>query len=374
MKTILRHTGFLTLLLLAITYQSNGQSLTSNQHDLLIEFPDIPGYRTLKCDFHMHTEFSDGAVWPGFRVYEALRHGLDAISITDHLEYQPHEKDIPHPDRNRTYELGLYYGKGNDIIIINGAEITREVVPPGHVNAIFVKDANKLIQDDANEVFKEAKRQGAFVFWNHPSWLAEQEHGIGSLSEMHRRLLEEGPTGGVEIANYNTYYEEAFQLAIDHDLAFIGNSDAHGAIEWGYDVTEDGHRTVTLVFAEEKSEEAIKEALENQRTVVWFKNTLFGRPEYLIPLIQSSLKATKPENSRELTVHIENNSDANYILENLSDYSFHNYPGIVIAKAHEVLKLRIKTSEEPSVIDLRFKVLNVFTAPGEHPVINLRAE
>ncbi len=30
--------------------------------------PDIPGYKTLKADFHMHTVFSDGQVWPTMRL------------------------------------------------------------------------------------------------------------------------------------------------------------------------------------------------------------------------------------------------------------------------------------------------------------------
>ncbi len=54
-------------------------------------FPDIPGYETLICDFHMHTVFLDGLVWPTVRVSEAVEEGLDAISITDHIEYLPHE-------------------------------------------------------------------------------------------------------------------------------------------------------------------------------------------------------------------------------------------------------------------------------------------
>jgi len=33
-----------------------------------VKIPDIPGYLTLKCDFHMHTIFSDGLVWPTVRV------------------------------------------------------------------------------------------------------------------------------------------------------------------------------------------------------------------------------------------------------------------------------------------------------------------
>ena len=41
-----------------------------------IRFPDVPGYRTLKCDLHMHTVFSDGDVWPSTRVLEAWREGL----------------------------------------------------------------------------------------------------------------------------------------------------------------------------------------------------------------------------------------------------------------------------------------------------------
>jgi len=52
-----------------------------------LQFPDIPGYKTMKCDLHQHTAFSDGSVWPDIRVMEALMDGLDAISLTEHLEY-----------------------------------------------------------------------------------------------------------------------------------------------------------------------------------------------------------------------------------------------------------------------------------------------
>lgn len=57
-----------------------------------IQVPDLDGYTTLKCDFHMHTVFSDGLVWPTVRVDEAYREGLDAISLTEHIEYRPHKK------------------------------------------------------------------------------------------------------------------------------------------------------------------------------------------------------------------------------------------------------------------------------------------
>jgi hypothetical protein len=51
--------------------------------------------------------------------------GLDAISITDHLEYQPKQEDIPHPDRNRGYELALESAMETELLVIPGVEITR---------------------------------------------------------------------------------------------------------------------------------------------------------------------------------------------------------------------------------------------------------
>ena len=64
-------------------------SLIAQDTDRKIQFPDVEGFKTLKCDFHIHTVFSDGQVWPNIRIEEALRDGLDAISLTEHIEYQP---------------------------------------------------------------------------------------------------------------------------------------------------------------------------------------------------------------------------------------------------------------------------------------------
>ncbi|MHB9031155.1 MAG: PHP domain-containing protein, partial [Candidatus Latescibacterota bacterium] len=107
-----------------------------------IRIPDIRGYVTLKCDLHMHTVFSDGSVWPVIRAQEAWKEGLDAISITDHIEYQPHRGDIP-TKHNRPYEVALSAANSANLILIKGAEITRDT-PPGHHNAIFVSEIDSL--------------------------------------------------------------------------------------------------------------------------------------------------------------------------------------------------------------------------------------
>ncbi len=105
-----------------------------------LTYPDINDYGTLKTDLHMHSVFSDGNVWPTIRVQEALRENLDAISLTEHLEYQPHKEDIPHTDRNRTYQLALEEAGEHDLLIVPGSEITGSA-PIGHCNVALISDA-----------------------------------------------------------------------------------------------------------------------------------------------------------------------------------------------------------------------------------------
>ncbi len=85
-----------------------------------IQFPDLPGYKTLRCDFHSHTVFSDGTVWPTVRIAEAWRQGLDVISITDHIEYQPHKDDVP-TKHGRSHDLAAGSAQTMCIMLIRGA-------------------------------------------------------------------------------------------------------------------------------------------------------------------------------------------------------------------------------------------------------------
>ena len=98
-----------------------------------IEIPGFSNYETLKCDFHTHTVFSDGLVWPDARIYEAWQEGLDAIAITDHIEHRIN-KVILKGDLNESYKIAKKAADDMDFIVIPGAEITRSK-PLGHLNA-----------------------------------------------------------------------------------------------------------------------------------------------------------------------------------------------------------------------------------------------
>lgn len=253
-------------------------------------FPDIKGLKTLKCDFHIHTVFSDGQVWPEYRVMEAIHDGLDVIAITDHLEYRPNKNDIA-GDYNRSYEIAKKTGDEYGITVIHGAEITRDM-PPGHFNALFVEDANKLILDSVEDVIAEANRQGALVYWNHPCWKAQQPDTVVWF-DIHTRLFEKGYIQGIEVVNFSQYCPEAYGWAIEKDLTMLAGSDIHSTTEMS---KFEKHRPVTLVFAKENDENAIHKALEKKMTLLYFNETLYGDKELLTAMLDNSLIIEKTFN------------------------------------------------------------------------------
>lgn len=365
------------------------------KEDRRIEFPDTENYFTLTFDPHTHSVFSDGHVWPNVRVAEAIRDGLDAIAITEHLEYQPHLADIPHPDRNRAFEIAAASKGGNDLMIVAGSEITRQD-PAGHINAIFIDDANALLKNyvpedpsdtlayytemskwPVQEAVDAANAQNAFVFWNHSWWSRAFPNGIPKASKFHKQNAKKKLLHGIEIANGDSYSEEAFQIALDLDLTLIGVSDIHGLIDWDFKPHKGDHRPVTLVLAKEKTQASLKEALFEGRTIVWYKKLLIAHKENMDELLASTLKISKAEYSEKsdvLHLEIENNSDAEFLLKNMSEHSFLYNADILKVAPHGITKLEVKTRKRRDKIALKFEVLNALVAPKRYAKISLNSD
>lgn len=360
-----------------------------------IEFPDTADHLTLTLDPHTHTVFSDGHVWPSIRVGEALRDDLDAYAVTEHLEWQPHRADIPHPDRNRAWRESVAASEGSDLIVINGSEITRDL-PSGHINALFLEDANALLRhpedvpaDDVRgyytaagewppaEALRAANAQGAFVFLNHVYWTNQRPDGIARLTDFHREMIDAGLVHGIEVANGDTYSEESFAIALAHDLTIIGTSDIHNLVDWDYAPHAGGHRPVTLVLAEERSEAGIKAALEARRTVAWYRNLLIGRSEHLLPILSASITVEAARylpDTQILAVTLRNDSDARFQLLNESDYTLANHGDVFELPPHDSIVVEIRTGEVLPRFELPVRVMNALVAPREHPVLALEGQ
>jgi len=270
-----------------------------------IRIPMVDGMLPLKCDFHIHTIFSDGDVWPSLRVEEAWQHGLDAIAITDHIEYRP-KAGILKGDMNESNKIAKDAAKNRGLIVINGTEITRSK-PLGHLNAIFISDANVMDVKDPLKAIDRALSQGAFILWNHPGW----PNNKSTLYPVHEKLIKENKIHGVEVFNCAEYYPISFDWCNDYNLAYVSNSDIHGLIslDYGMDIKI---RPMTLVFATEKSEKAIKEAMFARRTIAYFDGQLAGNEILVKKLVQASLKTTSVG---ENNIEVYNDSDITYVIK-----------------------------------------------------------
>lgn len=347
------------------------ESAAQNRIRTEVDIPGVPGYVTIKCDFHMHSVFSDGTVWPTVRAEEIWREGLDAFALTDHIEYLPHERDM-RIDFNRSYEIASGTASTLDVMIVRAAEITRKM-PPGHFNALFLKDVKSLHTEKYQDAFQAAIDQGAFIFWNHPGWTGQQPDGISRWYPEHTELYEKGWLHGIEIVNGRTYYPEAHRWCLEKNLTMLGNSDIHDPTSFEYDLVNGDHRPMTLVFARGKNINALKEALFARRTVVYSGHMLIGIEKFLKPIFDQSVEIKNPEveiyGNGRVYLQIHNNSEISYELQAEKELPQLAFPKSITLFGNKtvLLPLRSKSdtlSGEKSIF-LSYRVNNLLIAPGE---------
>ena len=267
----------------------------------IIQIPGFGGYQTLKCDFHMHTVFSDGLVWPTIRLQEVWQEGLDVMAISDHIEYTPHSADV-NVNHNRAWELVKDLAAENNIVFIKGTEITRQT-PPGHFNAIFIGDASDYVaglattEQDKQAVLK-AVEQNAFIFWNHPGWKVDQIDGSYEWLDFVDELNKEKNLHGIEVFNGFGFHKKALDWCVDKNLTVMANSDIHNLIAHDYNLGDYIHRSMTLVFAKERTAASVREALEAGRTVAWAGKYIAGKEEHVRNLFNACVKIGKPFHSK----------------------------------------------------------------------------
>ena len=349
-------------------------SLRAQDYRTEINIPDIPGYKVLKCDFHIHTVFSDGQVWPDFRAGESWRDGLDAFAITDHIEYLPHKEDMV-LDFNRSFEIAKSEADGLDLIAVKGAEITRPM-PPGHFNALFLKDNNSLDVPEWRDAIKAAADQGTFIFWNHPGWSGQQADSIAKWYEEHTEMLSKKWLHGIEVVNGPDYDPIAHKWCIERGLTMLANSDVHSPISANYDKSQNQHRPLTLVFVKEKSEQGLKDALFAGNTVLYWNHHLIGKPEFLLELFWQSVSvknnSVKAKGWSQL--QINNNSEIDFELVLKRNVDGFRIPSKIKLNAGKTILFGIEGLEKEHILQqirIPFTVKNMWPEPEKGLEIGL---
>jgi hypothetical protein len=328
-----------------------------------IVIPDVDGFKALKCDFHMHTVFSDGYVWPTTRVNEAWIEGLDAIAITDHLEYLPH-KEMVKTNHNNAFEIAQTEAKKRGICLIQGTEITKSM-PPGHFNALFINDAAPILQDDYMKAFEEAKKQNAWIIWNHPGWKAQQPDGAKWMKE-HEELYQKGYINGIEVFNLNEYYPTVLDWAIEKEITPLACSDVHETMGILMAYLNEEYRPMTLVFAKENTPDSIREALEERRTVAYFSQEISGDEKWVSKLFHSCITLQDSHyNDEKKSYHkILNNSSIDIVLQKVDKQA--NGPDKIVINAGKTELVAFNLGTEKAA----YEVVNFHISSGSNLIVN----
>lgn len=297
-------------------------------HRAEIHLPQVNGYNIYKCDLHTHSVYSDGDVTPEFRVREAFYDGLDVIAITEHLEYRRQEvkmlkflkgytngnvikaknydlirEQCPKggimTDQNHAVELAVKASKKFGILVIPGAEITREPVKIGHFNALFTVDNNEIYDPDPLQSLRNARKQGAVIQHNHPGW----KRTTCAKTEFEVQAYNEGLIDGIEIANGGSLYTTVINRAFEEKLYVAANTDIHDGTAEFYGM-KGLHRNMTLILAKECTLEALKEALLAQRTLAYAGGYITGEEQLLKDLFLASVSY---EVINDKTICLKNN-------------------------------------------------------------------
>jgi hypothetical protein len=228
--------------------------------------PDMANLRPLRCDFHIHTSYSDGTRSPAEMVVRGRELGLDALAITDHNYFPASLEAIEFASKSG---LGITCFPGEEVtsatwhmlsIGANGPVGFHDIGPDGSIDFVDEQDSYTSMQ----KILEIIHQRGGKAFLAHPYWIAGRR--MHQPMEEYERLLGEGGIEGIELLG-DVPWEENLRslvrysdLASKGNLAILGNSDTHAA-EHTYG------SYWTLVFARSNSQEDIMAAILDHRSV-----------------------------------------------------------------------------------------------------------
>ena len=342
--------------------------------------PDVPGFKTLKADFHLHTVFSDGNVWPTVHVQDAWRDGLDVIALTEHAEYTPHAADVK-VDIGRSYVIAKPLADQLGVILVPGVEITKPdppaalVLPEGsaHFNALFITDPSVLnVPNDLLEALRRAKAQNAFVFWNHPRYRVSRALWFPPIA----RAFDAGLFQGMELVNGPDFYDEAYPWIAERHLTILADSDAHDPVP---PRTATAHRPITLLFAKTADLDGVREALDSRRTAAWQGDDVWGAEEYLRGLWTGSIVVETPTVTRKPGVapfiRLRNVSaiPMHVVVRGAPEWMIFSSPLTLDAESVTFVRPPLTTTAPAGEhhVELTLEVSNLHTAPGQNLAVKL---
>jgi hypothetical protein len=147
-----------------------------------------------------------------------------------------------------------------------------------------------------------------------------------------------------------------------------------------YEALEGKRRPIDLILAKEKTPEAVKEALFAGRTVVYWRNFLMGKAEYLAPIFEQSISIENPSAKiapqGRINFQIHNASDVDYELELAGPVEQFDVPQSLTLPADRTVLFGVRSQNAEAKgkvrLEIPYVVKNLKTAPDAGLPVTLK--
>ena len=247
--------------------------------------------------------------------------------------------------------------------MVLGCEISRNPQEKGHFNALFLKDINAIYNIDEKETFRNVHKQGGLVIHNHPAY----RRNTTDKSEWQEEVYKEKLFDGVEIVNGVNFYPKMIRRCVDENLIMIGATDSHRPTS-GQFKDSGFFRTMTIIFAKENTEKAIKDALLKHRTIVYSGGDLMGDEMWLSEFAKASIACKDMGVSKKKGLEYQK-----FALTNCTSITYKLRWGkaahcVLEPFQSAVVELRVKDGNARAP---KFTVDNMWAIDYKHPVVTL---
>jgi len=214
-------------------------------------------YVVLKCEFHLHTTYSDGAYSPAEMIQYYKEHGYDVVAVTDHTNIEGWHDGIAEAQAA---------GASAGVLVIEGGEISFrwEDNTHKHIVALFchaLDSTNEPTDLSLEEIFHDIHAKGGLGIVAHPwrGWSNWQQYQYADYID------------GWEYEPHAISPEYRLWL-LNSDKIYMFNHDAHGYWLEGSEWAE-AH---TLLLSHNRTLSGVREALESRRIVVSYGSNYYA--------------------------------------------------------------------------------------------------
>jgi hypothetical protein len=236
-----------------------------------------PVYEVLRCDFHVHTTYSDGHLTPTQVVDLYKSYGYDAIAITDH-------------NWNRGWAEAEAEGLAQNLTVIRGEEMSYYWADGSykHIVGLFLSsnigynyrwNRNDVVQP----IFDAIHARGGIGIAAHP------ECNYPKLSHLDWWRL----TNATYIDGWEYSTQQRVSTVPTYNEWLLGSGDLM-LYDHDYHYNNSTLSTIyTLVLAHNNTAAGVREALESRRTLVYNGGAILGE-QWVIDAYNYSLNPNPP--------------------------------------------------------------------------------